>query len=58
MLDKETVKKKIFILLEDCNEQLGKYKDLRSRGMAQDETFEATLNTRKQTLAEILEMIK
>lgn len=57
MPDKETVKKKLLEMLEECNVILSRYKDLRTYGMAKDETFEATWNTRKQTTAEILELL-
>lgn len=57
MPDKETVKKKILEMLEECNVILGRYKDLRAQGMSKDDTFEAIWNTRKQTAAEILDLI-
>lgn len=57
MQDKETVKKKLYDMLEECNELLSKYKDLRAKGMSKDETFEAIWNTRKQTASEILDLI-
>jgi len=57
VLDKETVKKKLYEMLENCNELLSKYKDLRSKGMSKDETFEAIWNTRKQTISEILDLV-
>lgn len=57
MSDKETVKKRLYEMLEECNEFLSKYKDLRAKGMSRDETFEATWNTRKQTIAEILDLM-
>lgn len=57
MLDRETVKKKLYEMLEECNEHLSKYKNLRSAGMSQDETFEAKWNTRKQTISEILDLV-
>lgn len=57
MPDKETVKKKLYDMLEECNELLSKYKDLRSRGMSKDEAFEAIWNTRKQTISEILDLV-
>lgn len=57
MLDKETVKKKLYDMLEECSDILSRYKDLRSKGMSKDEVFEATWNTRKQTIAEILDSI-
>lgn len=57
MPDKETVKKKLFEMLDNCNEILSNYKDLRSKGMSNDEVFEAIWNTRKQVVAEILEII-
>lgn len=57
MLDKETVKKKLLDMLNDCNEQLGKYKELRAKGLAKDNTFEAVLDTRKHIIAEVLELI-
>ena len=57
MPDKETVKKRLYEMLEECNELLSKYKDLRAKGMSKDEAFEATWNTRKQTIAEILDLV-
>ncbi len=57
MLDKEALKKKLFVMLDECNEHLGKYKDLLAKGMSKDEVFEAIYNTRKQTIAELLEII-
>lgn len=57
MLDKETVKKKLYDMLEECSDILSRYKDLRGKGMSKDEVFEATWNTRKQTIAEILDSI-
>lgn len=57
MSDKETLKKKLFEMLDECNEHLSKYKDLRAKGMSKDDVFEAIYNTRKQTLAEILEIV-
>lgn len=57
MQDKETVKKKIFEQLDECNELLSKYKELRSKGMSKDDVFEAIINTRKQTLSDILDLI-
>lgn len=57
MLDKETVKKKLFEQLDECNDLLGKYKELRSKGMSKDDVFEAIINTRRQTLSDILDLI-
>jgi hypothetical protein len=53
----ETLKKKLFELLDECNEHLSKYKELRSNGLSKDEVFEAIHNTRKQVLSEILDLI-
>ena len=58
MSDKETLKKKLFELLDECNDQLSKYKELRAKGLSKDDTFEAIVNTRHKTLSEILEIIK
>lgn len=58
MLDNEQLKNKLFDLLNQCAEQLSKYKELRANGMSKDDVFESILNTRKQTLNEVLEMIK
>ena len=44
-------------MLEDVTEQLSKYKDLRAQGLSKDEMFEAILNTRKQVIADILELV-
>lgn len=44
-------------MLDECNELLSRYKDLRAKGMSKDEAFEATWNTRKQTIAEILDLV-
>ena len=57
MLDQEILKKKLFEILDECNEYLGKYKDLRAKGLSKDDVFEAIYNTRKQITAEILEFI-
>lgn len=57
MLDKETLKKKLFEMLDECNTYLIKYKELRSKGLASDQIFEATYNTRKQTISELIELI-
>lgn len=57
MPDKETVKKKLLEMLEECNVLLGRYKDLRANGLSKDDIFEATWNTRKQTIAEILDLV-
>lgn len=57
MLDKEVLKNKIFDMLDSCNEQFGKYKELRSNGLSQDLMYESIINTRKQILSEILEFI-
>ena len=57
MPDKETVKSRLYEMLQECNEFLSKYKDLRAKNMAQDEVFEATWNTRKQTISEILDLL-
>jgi hypothetical protein len=55
--DKDLLKKKLFDMLDDCNDQLSKYKELRARGMSKDDVFEAIFNTRKQTISEILDLI-
>lgn len=57
MPDKETVKKRLFEMLDECNDLLSRYKDLRSKGLFKDEVFEATWNTRKQTISEILDLV-
>lgn len=57
MLDKETLKKKLFDMLNECNDQLSKYKELRAKGLSKDDTYEAILSTRQRTLSEILELI-
>lgn len=57
MPDKETVKKKLLEMAEECNVILSRYKDLRANGLSKDDIFEAAWNTRKQTIAEILDLV-
>jgi hypothetical protein len=56
-LTNEALKIKLFNMLDECNEQLSKYKELRSKGMMPDKTFEAILSTRKQVISDILDLI-
>lgn len=44
--------------LLDLNEQLAKYNELRNLGLSQDHTFEAIIDAKKQTLEELLKVIK
>lgn len=44
-------------MLDDINEQLSKYKDLRANGLSKDDMFEAILNARKQVVTDILELV-
>jgi hypothetical protein len=55
--DKDQLKKRLFEMLDACNEQLAKYKELRAKGLSKDDVFEAIFDARKQVLTEILELI-
>lgn len=57
MSDQEIIKSKLFKMLDEYNDILSKYKELRAKGMAQDEIFETLWNTRKQVTSEILDII-
>lgn len=57
MPDKETVKKRLLEMIEECNVILSRYKDLRANGLSKDEAFETSWNIRKKTIVEILDLI-
>lgn len=57
MFEKQTIKKRLFELLEECNDQLGKYKELRDKGLAKDEVFERIVSARKQIVSDILDLV-
>ena len=57
MADKDILKKKLFEMLDACNDQLAKYKELRAKGLSKDDVFEAIFDSRKQIITEILELI-
>lgn len=56
-INNEQIKKKLFDMLNDCNEQLIKYKELIGKGMSNDKIFEAIYSSRKQVILDILELI-
>lgn len=44
-------------MLEDYTDQLGKYKELRAKGLSKDDAYENILNAKKQVITEVLEFI-
>jgi hypothetical protein len=56
-VSQEILKQKLFNMLDECNAQLSKYKELRSNGLSKDEVFEAMYSAKKKVILEIIELL-